>query len=410
MFGSQKVPASIADSSGQSAKAIPVKSVNNISIGPVTNNLALKPIGNERSTPIFSEKNNPPTAITQKLNLNQLNNVKIADLPVHTMKKDLENLASNKNTGSGIPVELYSKQPRKEGITGAQKTSPFLNPENKPTLENRIDKEIQSSTQSQNQEYSFWGKIVTIAIIAFVILSAGIGGYYFWITRQKSAEPVAETPAPPVVEEPTLPFSIDKPNYLNIDLANSDSDKIKQLISQWSQKVVDSKITSPIEFIVSDLQNNPINFEEFTAKAGITLPIEITSSLNNSFGLFIFSDNGKAKIGFSVDSQDDTKLKSALFQEETELDKDFDFLLSLSNGVYSSEPVKSFNSSLYKEAEVRYLNLISPEELSIDYTVYNNKFILGTTKLTLRSIVDYLDKQVVVKGIEDVSEEEFLNK
>lgn len=404
----QKVPSPVANFPGQPNNIIPARPTNNIQPEPLVNSLSPKSIGSDRFPSIsFSEKNNPPTANIQKPNLNHTSNLKIADLPVHTMKKDLENLASNKNTVSGIPVESYFKKPREEKITGTQKTSPFLNPENNPTLENRIDKEIQSTAKSQSQEYGFWGRIVTIAIIAFVILVSGIGGYYFWITRQKPVEPATETPASPVVKEPVLPFSIDKPNYLNVDLENSDSEKIKQTISQEDQKIIDSKITSPVEFIVSDLQNNPINFEEFTAKAGIILPIEITSSLNNSFSLFIFNDNGKAKIGLSVDSRDDVKLKSSLSAEESNLINDFGFFLSLSSSNYSSESVKSFSSSSYNELEIRYLNIVSPEELSIDYTIYNNKFILGTTKLTLRSIIDYINNnQAAIKGIEDINDKD----
>lgn len=410
MLGPQKVSPFIASSSGQPTKNPSAGFVNNTQPRSTINDLVQKGNGNQISPISFSEKNNPPVAEAKKINSNPPSNLQIADLPVHTMQKDMENSADSKNSGSGIPAGLYSKKTEEEKISGVQKTSPFLDPKNKLTLENRIDKEIQSTAKGRSQEYGFWGKIVTIAIIAFVILAVGIGGYYFWITRQKPTEPIAETPSSPAIEEPVLPFSIDKPNYLNIDLENSDSDKIKQLLSQKAQEVIDSKITSPIEFIISDLQNNPVNFEEFTAKAGIVLPIELTSNLNNGFSLFVLNDNSKVKMGLSVDSRDDDKLKSALLQEEPNLSQDLSFLLSLSSGSYPSEFEKSFSSSSYKGAEIRYLNIISPEELSIDYVLYNNKLFFGTTKLTLRSIIDYTDNQAAVKGMEDINDDKFLYK
>ena len=35
------------------------------------------------------------------------------------------------------------------------------------------------------------------------------------------------------------------------------------------------------------------------------------------------------------------------------------------------------------------MNLILPEALSMDYTIFNKKLLIGTTKMTLRSIIDY---------------------
>jgi hypothetical protein len=60
---------------------------------------------------------------------------------------------------------------------------------------------------------------------------------------------------------------------------------------------------------------------------------------------------------------------------------------------YTEPKNLAFSSGSYNTYPVRYLNIISPRELSLDYTILNKKLVIGTTMLTNRTIVDYVSKE-----------------
>jgi len=241
-----------------------------------------------------------------------------------------------------------------------------------------------------------WNRIIFSTIVILIIFIAGAGGYYFWITKKIISEPIAtiEEPqevAPTQKPEPTPepePKVIDneKPAYFIIDTANFNKAQLQTAVDKYFPQVTALGANLSKEFVVVDSKNNPLTFKSFASNAKLTLSAEILANIGDNFSLFLYNEGGSAKIGLAVESKNDTSLKNALLKEEAMLAKELSPILLLSN--YTVE--KSFASSSYGGAEIRFQNLISPEKLSIDYTIYKNKLLIGTTKLTLRSIIDSL--------------------
>jgi len=314
-------------------------------------------------------------------------------IPVFTMKGDLVevskpdfNDSQNKIDSQPIPVQIKeTKTPEK------QSSSPFLS--------QTIPLEVKKETNKPVQKKANWEKLILIGIVCFLLLAFGAGGYYYWITKeQKQKEELIELP-PPVIEKP-ITFSIENPNYLAIDIDNSDITKIKEIIKKYVDKVAESGSLTPIEFVVTDLKNNPVNFSLFASKMEINFSQELISNLNNEtkFSLFIYNDNQKTRLGLVVDSIDDYKLKKALFQEEADIVKEIEPLfLDIS---YDSE-IKSFSSSSYDNMEIRYNNLTPFGELTVDYTIFQNKLVIGTTKLTIRAIMDRIKNNSPINSSTD---------
>lgn len=253
-----------------------------------------------------------------------------------------------------------------------------------------------------------WGKLLMIILVILIVLVAAGGTYYYWLTNptnfqtlfrnilQKQSAPAttSNTPADnnlPAATQPAQPvqtFSLDKPNYLSIDTAAA-PDGIKSEINDYVQKVIAQNPSTPVEFLVTDSQNNPVGFDKFAALAGINLPSSVMTNLSTDFSLFIYVDGGKARLGLEIGSKDliSTNLKNSLANEESNLPKDLESIFLVSGYTISNA---AFNTSYYSGAEIRYFNIISPEELSVDYTIFRNKLLIGTTKMTLRSIIDYV--------------------
>jgi hypothetical protein len=301
------------------------------------------------------------------------------NVPVYTMQKDLQNIGIpeyKNNSTQPIPAGTASTSPEK------QKSSPFLSPNQSKAMEN-------TTGSSPTKKETNWKKLILISLFVFFLLACGAGGYYFWITKQSTQNQVAPQ-APTVSPEETLSLSIEKPNYLPLDIENSDSTKIKETITKYADKVSASGALTPVEFIVTDTKNNPIGFETFATKVGITFLPDLISSLNseNKFSLFIYNDNGKTRFGLVVDSKDSYKLKTALLQEELTFPKDMAPLLQ---NVPLDLANKAFGSGSYANTEVRYINLTSQNDLSIDYAIFQNKLVMGTTKMTIQSVMDYIN-------------------
>lgn len=340
-------------------------------------------------------KNQPPEKpkpqAEEKIKFNEANAASNDNVAIHTMKKDLENIKNPNyfNAPDNTPVvkpAAPAERPIGAPFQGRTSTSPFLSKENK-----KVENEPARPAASANApEHHFnWTKMIVSAVILFVMLLSASSGYYFWMTRFNSQPPqeTAQTLPPP--PEPAPSLSTSNPNYLSVDMDNADSTSIKESINKYVKEVSGQKPESPVEFIVRDLANNPVTFSKFAVKIGITFPAEITASLGSNFSLFIFNDNDNVRLGLAIDSTDSTneKLKDALSKEEANLPKDLEPLFLTTT--YTLEN-REFNTSYYGGAEIRYRNIISPEELSIDYTIFRNKLVVGTTKMTLRSIIDSL--------------------
>lgn len=365
-------------------------------------------------------------------------NISLENIPIHTMKDDLKNVG-NPNFNPTTPIASSALiKPAGNTVTVSaekQKNSPFLAqkpatpvpPTSAPSaipkiaassslpsmpannapasVANPFQRTINPLTAQGNVPVSNGAPqsnlnlkmMFLIGGIVFLMIAGGAGGYYYWMTRQKEVA-VEPAPAPettpveiPEVQPEPAPmpiFSLDKPNYLVIDIATADAEKIKSEIKDRAEKIITAEIKTPIEFIVSDENFVPTSFNDFSSKLGLKLSAKFLANLENTFSLFIHNDKGIAKLGLILDAKNETTAKTQMSQEEPLL---IDELSPLYLGAdYTVDKSKKFTSSQYGDLEIRYSNLISTSELSLDYALFGKKIIISTSKDTLRAVYDYL--------------------
>jgi len=336
------------------------------------------------------------------------------NLFIHTMKKDLKNLSNpNFNISKGYsPSNTNVPAKPTQDSASKEKTSPFLSQKNwdqkevwsekERGKEKTIPSKLSTNTWQKNKKIALkeethgTKKVLVAIIIIFIFLAVGLGGYYFWKTRlnntPKTAMPIpSETPAP--AQSQTSPeqdtFSVDKPNYLSVDIKNVDKTGLEKNLQDYVNKVSQTKITSPLEFTVTDTQNNPVTFQVFAQKLGLTLPQSILSQLGPTFSLYIYNDNKDTRLGLASPVQNSQQVKKILFAQEKNLPKDLKALFLSTK--YTAKTI-AFNDGNYNGVAIRYYNIISPEILSLDYAFYQNQLLIGTTKMTLHSIIDSLQQ------------------
>ena len=337
------------------------------------------------------------------------------NIPVHTMQKDLEEIMhperkfeeiALKNVPRSISeskVNIFRPSPfldkplppkqRIEGvnqrIVAEPKTEDFLSPKKGALLPPGLTK----------QKLGLARYLLVAAIILITIIT-GASAYYFWTTRQANPpEEIitnnnennetgntvpAETPVSSKIDVPK--FSIEQPNHLNLDIATATPESIKAILQNNIKELKDSKIVSAVEFVIVDMENKPIKFSSFAEKFGIVFPKSIMSSLKDVFSLFIYNDNENYRLGFTIERTESPGLQKLMLAEEPKLPTDLNpIFLDIA---YSSDAKKKFSTSNYDNFLIRYNNIVSPEYLSVDYAFSESKLILGTTKITIRAVID----------------------
>ena len=360
------------------------------------------------------------------------------NIPVHTMKSDLANLGETNNqqtntpraasivtkpeTPQHLPVKpspfLEQKKapslpPKQEIVFETKKPAPPVEKTELPTktnlppipiakpestaqsIQNIIPtkKDIEEKILFREEAARRKGNgtfIIVLILLALLLLTAG--GYYYWIETQKekSTSSTNDTPKPEPTPIQRPSFTTDKANYLSVDFENANTESLKDTIKKTAEKIKTENITLPVEFLLTDQKNNPLAFSAYAQKAKLTLSSDIMDSLDDNFSLFLYNENGQVKSGLVITLKNTSKLKEALLKSEPTLPAAVESIFLTSEFTI---PIKPFASSIYNGTDIRYKNIISPEDLSVDYAIYNNKFLVfATTKQSIRSILDVLQK------------------
>ncbi|MEI6587637.1 MAG: hypothetical protein WCO05_01670 [Candidatus Moraniibacteriota bacterium] len=382
---------------------------------------------NDSQNPIGTKNNTQPGS-------SPINNFNIADAPIHTMQDDLERIKNPnaiiadrpqattaqkqgagpfsipKNEDSQSFNQLKNNSARakiidEESSRSFLKTSGKFDAANLFNASNSKDARSNLKAAANTQIDRRFMAFSALSVILLIALTAA--GFHFF--NNKSSPPEEEIIIP--IEEPTQPietptgepiptptptfsFSENNPNYLRVENGTLIADKVRSTMGQVSQE----GYVPPIEFIITDAQNKPIAFKSFSELFSIKLSSSVLESLGDNFSLFVFNDLTGPKIGIAVESKNDATLGKALTKEETVLADEINPLFF--NNTYNK--AKSFNNSEYGGAKIRYQNIISPEMLSIDYSIYKNKLLIGTTKLTIRAIIDRLNNISATRQTETI--------
>lgn len=237
-------------------------------------------------------------------------------------------------------------------------------------------------------------QFILFSSLSFVLLLAiSATGFYFIKNRPIAiqepiviAEPTPPVEIPVVIEpapKPILTYSETTPNYLRIEDGNLIATDIKVAM----EKVAKEGYTKPVEFIITDIQNKPLTFKAFSGLFKLNFSTGIANSLGDNFSFYVYNDSTGPKTGLAIELKNNLTTNKTLLREEKTLAKQIESLFFTST--YKADML--FSDNEYGNAKIRFQNIISPDMLSVDYAIYQNKLIIGTTKLTMWSMIDRLN-------------------
>lgn len=184
----------------------------------------------------------------------------------------------------------------------------------------------------------------------------------------------------------SLPFALDKPNYISINTETATPGDVKKLFDQSAARMITAHMTAPVEFLVTDQNNNPIAFSRFAYIEKFEIDTGLLALVEESFSCFVYNDAGQPRIGLGLTFKNPTLAAQIISKKETVLPYAFRTLLY--DGGASVSRTAIFRSGMYNTQAVRYVNVDSARNFSFDYVLQGKRFLVGASKDTLRAMID----------------------
>lgn len=238
-------------------------------------------------------------------------------------------------------------------------------------------------------------KLISLCIFGVALLLFLAGGVWYYLLNNKEAdlESVTEKKSGSEAAEPEKnfpakqsPYSLDKPNYLSINTELIAPADFQKTLIQAGDRIKAADVKEPIEFLITDQNNNPLAFSRFAFLLKIELDPQLLALAGESFSLYVFNDAGKARLGLSLSFADAQMAASILAKTEAGLPYALRTLILEPNVAVAK--TLNFRSTAYNQFSIRFANIDSAQNLSLDYSLDNGKLFIGMSKNALRAILD----------------------
>lgn len=243
------------------------------------------------------------------------------------------------------------------------------------------------------------GNLISAGVF-IIILALVIGGAWYYLnTRSVDAVPTENpgpdaasgTTPPPVSAPANTNISLNQANHLKIDVESVTPEDLRKLLEAQGQIMATANINEPVEYLVTDLDDNPISFSRFAFLAGASEPSDLVDVSDEGFSLYLVRTNGLLRIGLSV--QLNGKADSS-FPKNPEA-----VFASLKDFLYPADiqsrfpEKKEFKTSDYRNHQITYVNLDATTLSSFDFTSDQNShtFTVSNSKDGLRAIIDKIE-------------------
>lgn len=315
--------------------------------------------------------------------------------------------------GAPAPRAVHStdaKTASEPVVPASKKASPFLDSDMAASESSAVSNEPVKATQSPASAWNSQTapelkplfdapqftdgkkskKLLWLAVSGVALIALGAGAWYF-LMREEAPVPVVEIPVEPTpkatvsIAPVELPYSTTAPNYLSVDTETVTEANFRELLHQISGRILEARMTAPVEFLLTDKNNNPIAFSRFAYLMKLDLNADFLSLLDESFSLYVWNDGGKATLGLTLSMAGTPG--TDLFKMQKEGTIPFALRALLYEGVAVPKEV-TFRSGAYNGQEVRYVNIDAAKNISFDYAIRGKVWLIGTSKDALRAMLD----------------------
>ncbi len=261
--------------------------------------------------------------------------------------------------------------------------APNWTPPAAPELKPLFEANPQAKKTEMTKKWYLFGGIGVVALL----FTSGVVWWFFFRLPEKIevVTPVVEVQVVPQItpEKPQdPPYSLVSPNYLSLDTESITPALFREVLKQPIDRIYQSNIGTPVEFLLTDKNNNPLAFSRFAYLMNLDLKPDFLATIGESFSLFLYNDQGKITLGLGLTITTDGVAY---------LSKDGFLPYAFRNIFFDALNVPkdaSFRSGVYNTQPVRFVNIDAAQNTSFDYAIRDKNWFIGTSKDTLRAILD----------------------
>jgi len=233
-------------------------------------------------------------------------------------------------------------------------------------------------------------RLPLILTVVILLALAGGGFYYWWFfIKDKPSSASSQTAPASSSQNPAAPVEPqnEKLRRLLVDTSQSPTE-IKSAIQKYADEFAGSASgDNLIEIKIIGKDNQPIGKKDFFTGFGATVPEAVVMKLSEDYSIFVNKEGDAVRLGLAFKTVTSSGLADEMKNWEPTMATG---LAPLYEGQAPLPPISAFSPSRYKNADIRYFNFSSPANTSLDYSVISNFLIIGTSKDSMRSILDYM--------------------
>ncbi|HHH12514.1 MAG TPA: hypothetical protein ENJ77_01405 [Candidatus Moranbacteria bacterium] len=226
-----------------------------------------------------------------------------------------------------------------------------------------------------------------------VFAAAAVGGYFFFASLLP-ASPSERNDLPVEVSSETNrnvsegPEVESKKDVLVLQLGKDLNVRGMSVRLQELAKKINlsgKEFTEPIGVI--DEKGEPIPFAEFAARFLPLLSPEVADTVPTPFSIYILPEGDDYRVGLALISADPDKTRAALRKEEANLPNALRPLMLFKPE--GEQPLEyKFEDNSHRSIPIRFYNFKPDASQSVDYTVHYDNVFIGTSKKTMRKMMD----------------------
>lgn len=281
--------------------------------------------------------------------------------------------------------------------------------ENDSHQEEMPQNEVSVSGDSPNRLVQFLSThrktIIFSAVLLFIFGSLGVWWFFFRTSTVIKNETMGDNTSG-TMESPLQPdsgsevtlqgepggtstqYSADQPNVLSLNTETVTADDIRNLLLQTGQSLIQDHMNGPVEFIIKDQRLNPLALSRFAFLSKMNLPSSLLASLDESFSIYLYIDNGRPRTVLLASLKDETIFSAQLKEHERSLGTSMNPLFL--DVTTAPKGILIFHDGKYYDRPIRYSNIDESLPLSLDYAIRGKQWLVGTSKNSLRAVLDRL--------------------
>ncbi len=323
------------------------------------------------------------------------------------MSKDIEELGGKEEASDSVtksskkgtpPKELPAiseiDKPEKEKkkdvpsvpLTGGSASSSQDGPADEESIKVSEEKisPPEEPTEPKEKKFSYKKILIPVVIIAIILLAGG--GIYYWFNYLRAPEPVAGPEEEPEFKIPSPFIQVDSTKVIEIQSGEEDVllGKLREELFQ-AQEVGTLKQTL-VKHISGD-DAVVMSFCDLIENLAVAMPFNCLNAFDEAseYIFLLYSQEEGIRPGLVAKISDVEILNNSTEEWEATMESDLrPIFLGYEVGAVTSE---EFQTGMYKETNIRYLNFIDPS-FAIDYAIVNDYFVVATSKDSMFEIMD----------------------